>query len=459
MEAAVTDAESISGKAAGIHSVQRGSWAVLQGIAGGVIIALLNASTGILTARVLMPSGRGELAAMTIWPLLLAYLSSLGMPSAIIYSLRLYKQDSARLIPTAILSSFALGSLAALAGIGSLPFWLRHYPYPVVRASQWFLLAVPACAVIQTGRAVLEVSGLNILSNTVQVSQPAATLVMLICFMAAHHLTPVLGGLAYTLATVPTLLIVLSQLRRLLAANWRMHWRSARMLAGYGVRSFGIDILGALAFQVDQVLVINLLTPAAMGTYGVALSLSRMLNLFQGSVITVLFPRAAGRSPADILALTEFSARVSTLLTVGCAASAALVGPFLLRSLYGAAYASAKVPFEVMLAEVSLNGAAFILAQAYMALGRPGLVTVIQSVGLGLSVPLLLLLIPRWGILGAATALLLSTLARFIFVFAGFRLILGLRLPDLLPRFSDIETVLRRFRRLPSEEKAAACIP
>jgi O-antigen/teichoic acid export membrane protein len=97
---------------------------------------------------------------------------------------------------------------------------------------------------------------------------------------------------------------------------------SLRALLPYGVRSYGIDLLGALSLQIDQALVVGFLSPAAMGTYVVALSLSRMLQLFQQAVVMVLFPKAAGRPADEVIALTGQAARISTVLTslagIGC---------------------------------------------------------------------------------------------------------------------------------------------
>ena len=53
-----------------------------------------------------------------------------------------------------------------------------------------------------------------------------------------------------------------------------------RQLFAYGIRSYGIDLCGTMALYVDQALVVRLLEPGMMGTYVVALSLSRMLNAF-----------------------------------------------------------------------------------------------------------------------------------------------------------------------------------
>jgi O-antigen/teichoic acid export membrane protein len=93
---------------------------------------------------------------------------------------------------------------------------------------------------------------------------------------------------------------------------------------------------------------------------------------------------------------------------------------------------------RILVLEVVLSGATFVLAQAFMALDRPGVVTILQAIGLSLSIPMMILLIPRYGIYGAAISLLTSTVARLIFVYSGFRLFLKTKPPRLLPNGNDL---------------------
>ncbi len=95
----------------------------------------------------------------------------------------------------------------------------------------------------------------------------------------------------------------------------------------------------------------------------------------------------------------------------------------------------------MLLVEVTLSGCVFILAQAFMALGRPGVVTILQGIGLFLTVPLMLALVPHYGVMGAAVSLLISTIARLLFVFLGFRVFLNVRLPALLPEKQDLDAL------------------
>ena len=99
--------------------------------------------------------------------------------------------------------------------------------------------------------------------------------------------------------------------------------------------------------------------------------------------------------------------------------------------LYGREYRGANVVLRILVLEVVLSGATLVLSQAFMALGRPGIITALQVTGLALTVPLMFLLIPRFGIAGAGAALLCSTIARLIFVLVSFPVFLKMRVPSL----------------------------
>src|SRR5204862_3522182 len=85
---------------------------VVQTIASRFAVIGLNAATGILTARLLAPEGRGELAAISIWPVLVAGLATLGLPTALVYHGR---RDPARLGELTA-SALALAAIAGLVG-------------------------------------------------------------------------------------------------------------------------------------------------------------------------------------------------------------------------------------------------------------------------------------------------------------------------------------------------------
>jgi O-antigen/teichoic acid export membrane protein len=428
--------------------------AVVQSIGSKVVILALQAGTGILTARALGPAGRGELAAMILWPLFVASATTLGVPSSLIYHLRSRVSGRERLVTSGFAMATVMGVIAAAAAALVLPWWLHQYSPGVILAAQWFLITVPLCSVTLAGRAVLEAEHDFSASNAIQILTPLATLVVLLVFLGLHRLTPYTAAIAYIAASLPAFGYMLRRIVRTGIRVARIQLTVIRQLLQYGVRSYGIDLLGTLALQVDQVLVVSLLSPGAMGSYVVVLSLSRMLNVFQQSVVMVLFPKAAGHPAETVIAMTGNSVRTSGLVTAVCGVFVCLTGPTLLRLLYGAEYVNAVGALRILVLEAVLSGVVFVLAQAFMALDRPGVVTILQAVGLSLSVPMMLWLIPRYGIYGAAISLLVSTTARLVFVTAGFRVFLKISPPRLLPGRNDVRLLMGAVHSMMRERAA-----
>jgi O-antigen/teichoic acid export membrane protein len=145
-----------------------------------------------------------------------------------------------------------------------------------------------------------------------------------------------------------------------------------------------------------------------------------------------------------VLALTGRGFRVSTTISVVAALLLAILGPWVLSLVYGQEFLDAVPVFRLLLAEVVLSGATWILAQSFMAYDRPGLVSITQVVGVSLSIPLLIVLVPKYGLFGAGLAVLISTIVRFIFVLANFPISLGVRPPRLWPRWSDFAAIINR---------------
>jgi O-antigen/teichoic acid export membrane protein len=334
--------------------------------------------------------------------------------------------------------SAVLGIVAGAVTTLVLPLALHQYSAPILRAAEWFLITVPLCSVTLAGRAVLEASHDFYASNAIQTLTPLATLVGLLAFLGMHNFTPYTAAIAYIAASIPAFWFMAHRVRRVCPRTAPPNLGVVKQLLGYGIRSYGIDVLGTLALYVDQVLVIGMLSPSAMGSYVVVLSLSRMLNLFQNSVVMVLFPKAAGRPAEEVVAMTGDCVRISGMVTAVCGVLVCMAGPSLLRLLYGSEYVAAAGALRILVIEVVLSGVTFVLAQAFMALDRPGVVTVLQATGLSLSIPMMLLLIPRYGIYGAAVSLLTSTVARLLFVYSAYWVFLKTKPPSLIPSGKDV---------------------
>ena len=415
---------------------------VAQNLAANVLILGVNLITGIITARLLGPDGKGIQAAISLWPQFLAYSLTLGLPSALLYNLRRTPEKGSRDFAAALVLGTIMGFLATFVGLIVIPLWLSEYPTEVVRLAQWAMLLAPLSLMSYIFVYVLQAREEFRLYNAARYLQPVITLAALVSLAVIGRLTPLSAALCYVLPLIPIFLWLAVRLWKIYRPVWSDLRDSIGRLTSYGLRSYGSELLGPMTNQIDRVLVAGLLNPTALGLYVVAVSAARILNALQVAVVSVLFPKASGRGVEEVVTITGRGARMSTLLTLLVAATLALLGPYALGLVYGQEYVEAATVFRYLLLEVALGGTAWVLAQAFMALDRPGTVSAMQSVGVGLSVVLMLVLVPRYGLVGASLALLIATTVRLIFIILSFRFILKVRAPGLWPRREDFAAVL-----------------
>lgn len=425
--------------------------ATIQTLGVNILILGLNFGTGIITARALLPDGRGAQAAMQMWPQLFAIALTLGLPTALLYNLKRYPEKSSQLFSAALIMGTGMGLLATLVGVVFIPFWLAEYPPGVIRAAQWLMLSSPLILLINAFYSVLKVRGEFAAFNTVRCLLPVLTLLILVSLWTSNQLTPFYAALAYILPFVPAFLWMTFRLWRAYRPGLQRIRESFRLLTSYGIRSYGVDLLGGIvAGRLDRVLVVGLLNPTAMGLYVVAVSLARTVDAFSAAVAQVALPKGAGRPVEEIVALVGRGLRVSITISLVAALVLASLGPLALRVIYGQEFSDAVPVFRILLAEVVLSGATWILAQAFMASNKPGIISVMQGIGVGLNVPLLVVLVPIYGLVGAGLALLTSTTIRFVFAMANFPITLKVRPPSLWPRWSDFTSMIQP-RRSESE--------
>ncbi len=394
---------------------------VLIGRSGTIALTIC---TGILTARALKPQGRGELAAMILWPIFLSQAFTLGLPSSLLYSLCLKRFKDRSLIGTAMLLGLLLSGITTILGVVLLPLWLVHYPAEDVRMAQWFMISTPATILLLIGRSALEARGRFGTSSFLYISAPIFNVIGLLGLLFSHSFTPIAAAWVYVLSGIPPLAIILANLWFDLVPVWQDVPKAVGGLLSYGLRSYGIDLCGSLSQYVDQALVLKLLMPAEMGSYVVALSLSRIINVVFTSVTAVLFPRAVNQDLLSNLRLSVRSLIASLMVAIPASTCLVLFAGFALRLLYGKEYAVATGLLKILILEAIISGSVTVMSQLFMAIGRPGTVTLLQVAGLVTAIPLMTVLVPRWGAEGAGVALVISAVLRSFLLWLSYRRIL-----------------------------------
>src|SRR6266699_1358682 len=124
--------------------------AYAQTFAASAAIRCMGVVSGILAARLLGPSGRGELAVIIFLPLLLAPLGELELPRSLAYEVSRVEEVPRAVMATSFWLAAGLGLVQAALLAGVLPLYLPGDKLHLLGASRWFMVYLPAAYITAT---------------------------------------------------------------------------------------------------------------------------------------------------------------------------------------------------------------------------------------------------------------------------------------------------------------------
>lgn len=419
---------------------------VLQIFASNIFMLGINVLNGIMIARFLGPEGRGEQAAIIMWPQFLAYCLTLGIPSALVYYMKKKEEDQGTHYITALYMSVILGIIAMVIGAALIPLWMKGYSQDVTQFAVWALVMTPVAMVGTVNTAALQAREEFMLYSVSRYFPLVGTMILLCGLIITGNFTPFFSSAAYLFPVLPVAIWITLRLVSQYKARQRNKLKSSRKLLNYGIRSYGTDIAGTFSGYIDQILVVGLLSPASLGLYVVSLNLSKIVNMIQNSITSVLFPKASGLGQSEAILLTFKVYRISTLVTIFVGFGVFVVAPYLLILLYGESFGGAIPVFRLLIFQTAIASLSWVLSQGFMSTGKPGTVTVIRILSLGLNVALMRVLIPMLEIKGAAISLLITSVIEFLAILLIYRFKYSMKLKDFIVSKSDILWLFRQVR-------------
>jgi O-antigen/teichoic acid export membrane protein len=418
-----------------------GRAAVLFGIQiFGAVIGIVN---GILLARLLGPAGKGAYYILILVPSTTMVMLQLGLPQAFMFFAA--RGRTAAMLPKAFVLTATFSLAGFLVVVVFLPL-LRGAIFHDLGLEQilFAFLALPLAlsATLTTGivmgrQAVRWYAIVNIAS-------PIATTVLLILILGG--LGPSVNGAiaVYLLGASIQAVGFAIGARRLTAAMAGADSVSFRELFRYGLPYYPGSLTQFFSYRVDVYLIAFLIaTPAEpLGYYSMAVGLAEMVFFFPNAVATVFFPHVAGSAREDSDRQVARVSRVTFLVT-GAAALALVPASIVMIWVLLPAFGPSIPPLLVLLPGVAALSVTKVVAGYVSGIGRPGLTSNVNIAAFVLNVAANLILIPRFGIVGASAASLVSYTASSIALTAIAARLTGVPMLDFwAPRLSDIRFVL-----------------
>ena len=417
-----------------------------------ILVFLLGVPAGIVIARVLGPEGVGVYALIMLVPGLLYQLGNLGLGGASIYFTGTRRFALSDVTSNSLVFGFAV--MVLLGGLFAAAYRLFLYPFfkdvePLF--IYLILLSLPFSLVSVYFKQVLlarfKVREFNLLTLLQPLLMLVGVALLLILFQAGMLSLVVLCIVVPVITFGASVFLV----RRLTRIRFSLKPAILKESLGYGVKMYLANIFTFLSYRLDILLVGYFLGATQVGFYALAVAMAEMAWFIPDAVKTILFPQVSSSDRASSGWLAATVARHTLMLSVLACVGLAAVGRWAIELLYGAEFLPSFVPLLILLPGIVANSVASLAAAYLSGVGKPIFATHASLASVAVNVALNLVLIPMWGIAGAATATSVSyCLNCLILLFAFYRQsrvgpknVLLMRVEDFKPYFGVAKRILR----------------
>jgi O-antigen/teichoic acid export membrane protein len=367
---------------------------------------------GLITSRLALqllgPSGRGELAAIQNVSLLLAVVGGAGMADAALYFTAQRPGDIAPIVDRALRVALISSALVTVVAVSIIPLLLDG---DSVRDAQMFAPIIIAIALLAVLHQPLRAIGQLEVWSIFRAGPAIAWVSILVVAWLSDYDDPFGLAIAFLLAHV--VLVFAGMLLRMLYPH--VEGRDGadsppgRVMLRYGLPSGLVGVPQVLNLRVDQVVMGWAVARSDLGLYATAVAWSTIVAPVFIGLGQLLVPRLA-----SIIHIDEQRrvVRRALIVTLSAAIAMAVVGVPLthvaLPLLLGDSVRPVVDVGQLLLVAGCISGVQLVLGEIHRGLGRPRVSLIAECIGLCATAVCLAVLLPRYGLTGAAVSSIIS---------------------------------------------------
>lgn len=195
-------------------------------------------------------------------------------------------------------------------------------------------------------------------------------------------------------------------------------WPVSKELLKFGLPLFATSIAGKFISDIDTLMLTYFSDLTNVGVYNVILPSATLLLFFGGTLTEATFPMMVQFwAKKDLRRLIEglrMLVKYSLIMLIPPSLVVLVFSDFFIEAFFGKEYLAGVLPLQILIAGMLLFTVAGIIQSALLVLGRPKTVAKIFLVVAAVNIGANLLLIPRFGIIGAAFSTTLSYIVGLI---------------------------------------------
>ena len=383
--------------------------------AGSMVVLLLHFLQKPIMARYLGPDGLGLFSMVTMIAGIIALIAGVGINGAVVKYVAMYKDDKRKLnavFSSAFITVAIFGVVASvvlfvfsdkLAGIFDMPslsYLLKIYAFVLP-----FSLTYGIILGLFNGLREMKYYSLFNTLNGIMIFLFIVTFL----FLGFGVVGAIIGDM---LALIVVLIIAGVIARKFVHFKIRDYGKNTKKLTSFGSQLMFGNTINIINYQADTLLIAYFLTVTDVGYYAVAVSLSRFFWRIPQSIQIVAYPATSEYwAKGEIHSLNKMidkSMKYSACFLLVIGLGVLFFAKEIIIFLFGQPFLSSVFPFQILVIGTVIYGIVIPIGGTFAGIGRPDLSLKITAIGATTNVLLNVLLIPRFGIAGAAVATITS---------------------------------------------------
>ena len=390
--------------------------------------------TSIIIARYLGIEDRGIYALIVLLPMTIFTLSNFGINSSVVYYTGKKTHSIEEMIQSLKLLTIVTIIISITIGLFVIILYKEMF-FKEVATSYLFvgLLFLPSLIYNSFFQSIFIGHEDFKTFNFILLLQPVIFLVLLIINLVLDY--NIKGVLASELiAQYSTFILTYIYIKKEYGTHHGRPSKSLMLLKlKYGLKSHLTNILAFLDYRLDLFMVTYYLDLKAVGAYVIAVNIAEKLWMVSTSVSSVMFARIANMVDNNEKNLiTIYSAKVVFIISLIIGITLYFLAEKLIVLLFGQEYSASVLPFLYLLPGIVLGAVSRVYANYIGGQGKPEynlyvvIILVIENFILNM------ILIPKFGLAGAAMATSIAYATNFIFKILVFKWMSKVTLVEIL---------------------------
>lgn len=369
-----------------------------------VLSFLIGISKSIILARFLGTSGRGKFAEILLLPQIINIIGNLGNESATVYFIGQSQYPNKEIFKTNLIANLVYSFFGISIGLLVVEFF--HVFPDVPKFLLIIILFIIPFQFIQKSIFALFQGIQNFTFYNFSILFYQILQLSFLLFFVISCEDKLYGAvLAEICSNVVNFLILIVFTIKLV--GWKAPFSKRYFIESvkYGIKAFLSNVATFLNYRIDILILAIFVSPGNLGLYAVAVTIAESLWKVSSVFSTVLFPRIAHmKGSPDKRLITAKVTRNVFFINGLISIILILIGNFAISFLYGSEFHNSYYLLIILLPGVTLYSASKVISNYFGGIGKPVINLYFSIFILIFNVILNFILIPPYGIYGAAAA-------------------------------------------------------